>query len=270
MKRCSLTLPATPPSALAPLSEKTMTSVLSSAPRLSSDERTRPICASVWVRKPANTSCWRANMRRSSAGRSAQACTHSGRSVSTVPGGTMPVALCRANTSARQASHPLSNTPRYGVDPLGRHVVRGVHGAEREVQEVGLARRPLLLVLHHADRLVGQVFAQVVALLGTSRGALCSGCRRRGSGPSGWCRLGGTRSSARSRAREARCRRARRPSVATGVSGATCPRPGSNSRYRAAGGEGWQPTSAAGRCSPGKPTGCRPGSPSRRHGGCAR
>ncbi len=37
---------------------------------------------------------------------------------------------------------------------------------EREVQEEGLARRPLLLVLHHADGLVGQVLAQVVALLG--------------------------------------------------------------------------------------------------------
>ena len=53
-----------------------------------------------------------------------------------------------------------------GVDPLGRHVVRGVHGAQGEVQEVGLARGTLLLVLHHADRLVGQVLAEVVALLG--------------------------------------------------------------------------------------------------------
>ena len=79
MKRCSLKLPSLPPSALAPLSEKTMTSVLSIAPRRSSDERTRPICASVCVRKPAKTSCWRACMRRSSAERSLQACTHSGR-----------------------------------------------------------------------------------------------------------------------------------------------------------------------------------------------
>ena len=53
-----------------------------------------------------------------------------------------------------------------GVDPLGRHVVRGMHGAEGEVQEEGLAGRPLLLVLHHADRLIGQVLAEVVALLG--------------------------------------------------------------------------------------------------------
>jgi hypothetical protein len=90
VKRCSLKLPALPPSALAPLSEKTMTSVLSNAPRASSDERTRPICASVWVRKPAKTSCWRASMRRSSLESSSQACTHSGRSVSTVPSGTMP------------------------------------------------------------------------------------------------------------------------------------------------------------------------------------
>ena len=64
---------------------------------------------------------------------------------------------------------PLVEHAPVGVDPLGRHVVRGVHGAEREVQEEGLARRPLLLVLHHADGLVGQVLAQVVALLGPAR-----------------------------------------------------------------------------------------------------
>ena len=52
------------------------------------------------------------------------------------------------------------------IHPFGRHVVRGVHGAQGEVQEERLARRPLLLVLHHADRLVGQVLTQVIALFG--------------------------------------------------------------------------------------------------------
>ena len=56
-----------------------------------------------------------------------------------------------------------------GVDPLGCHMVRRVHGAQREVQEEGLARGTLLLVLHHADRLIGQVLAEVVALFGPAR-----------------------------------------------------------------------------------------------------
>ena len=40
-----------------------------------------------------------------------------------------------------------------------------MHGTEGEVQEEGFARRPLLLVLHHADGLIGQILAEVVALL---------------------------------------------------------------------------------------------------------
>ena len=55
------------------------------------------------------------------------------------------------------------------VDPLGRDVVGRVHGAEGEVQEEGLAGCALLLVLDHADGLVGQVLAQVVAVLGPAR-----------------------------------------------------------------------------------------------------
>ena len=54
------------------------------------------------------------------------------------------------------------------VDPLGRHVVRRMHRPEGEVQEEGLAGRALLLVLDHADRLIGQVLAQVVAVLGAA------------------------------------------------------------------------------------------------------
>ena len=61
---------------------------------------------------------------------------------------------------------PLVEDAAVGVDPFGRDVVRCVHGSQREVQEERLARRGLLLVQHHADRLVGQVLAEVVALFG--------------------------------------------------------------------------------------------------------
>ena len=90
--------------------------------------------------------------------------------VSTVPSGhDARLARWRAKTSWRQASQPLSNMPAVGVDPLGGDVVGRVHGAEGEVQEERLARRALLLVLHHADGLVGQVLAQVVPVLGSAR-----------------------------------------------------------------------------------------------------
>ena len=44
-----------------------------------------------------------------------------------------------------------------------------VHGAEREVEEEGFARRAMLLVQDHAHRLVGEILAEVVAVLGPSR-----------------------------------------------------------------------------------------------------
>ncbi len=142
-----------------------MTSVLSSAPSASSDDRTRPICASVWVRKPAKTSCWRG--------------VHPpvvGWEVG--PGLDPPRALREQGALGHHARRTLAGEQLFppGVPPLvehaavrvhpfGRHVVRGVHGAKGEVEEEGLARCPLLLVLHHANGLVGQVLAQVVALL---------------------------------------------------------------------------------------------------------
>src|SRR6185437_12032923 len=50
-----------------------------------------------------------------------------------------------------------------GLHPFGCDVVGRMHGAEREIQEERLAGRRLLLVLHHAYRLVRQVLTQVVA-----------------------------------------------------------------------------------------------------------
>ena len=52
------------------------------------------------------------------------------------------------------------------VHPLLGHVVGCVHGAQREVQEERFARGTLLLILHHADGLIGQVLAQVIPLVG--------------------------------------------------------------------------------------------------------
>ena len=59
-KYCSLNEPLAPPSADAPLSLITSTTVLSSSPSSVTKSRTRATCSSVWVRKPANTSIIRA------------------------------------------------------------------------------------------------------------------------------------------------------------------------------------------------------------------
>ena len=55
------------------------------------------------------------------------------------------------------------------VDPLLRHVMRGVRGARREVHEERLVGHQRLLLAHPADRLVGQILGEVVALLGRLR-----------------------------------------------------------------------------------------------------
>ena len=108
-------------------------------------------------------------MRRSSAERSLQACTHSGRAVRTVPSGTIAGRDLAGEQLLAPGVPPLVEHAPVRVDPLGGDVVGRVHGAEGEVQEEGLAWRALLLVLHHADGLVGQVLAQVVPVLGPAR-----------------------------------------------------------------------------------------------------
>ena len=110
---------------------------------------------------------------------------------------------------------PLVEHAPVGVDPLGGHVVRGVHGAEREVQEEGLARRPLLLVLHHADGLVGQVLAEVVPLLGPARRLDVVVVADQVRGPVVGVALEEPVVALEAEARAARCRRARRPSAAS-------------------------------------------------------
>jgi hypothetical protein len=57
LKNCaSFVVPATPPSALAPLSEITMISVLSNSPIVFRKSSSRPMWWSVCARKPAKTS----------------------------------------------------------------------------------------------------------------------------------------------------------------------------------------------------------------------
>ena len=141
----------------------------SSSPRDSRKETSRPICASVWVRKPAKTSCWRACIRRSSSGSDDHSSTHGGRGVSTVPSGTTPADTWRAKASLRQSSQPPVVAAAVGGDPFGGHVVGGVHGPEGEVEEEGLPRRRLLLVQDVADGGRGQVLAQVVTVLRAAR-----------------------------------------------------------------------------------------------------
>ncbi len=75
-KRCSFSDPRGPPSADVPLSEMSITMVLSSVPISRKASSTLAICASVWVRNPAKTSISRAYNLRSSAPSSPHGCTH--------------------------------------------------------------------------------------------------------------------------------------------------------------------------------------------------
>ena len=168
VNRCSLKLPMRPPSALVPLSDTSITMVSSSSPMSSRCVSTRPICASVCERKPANTSCSCANRRRCASGSSAQSCTQLGRSVSTVRSGTIPSSCCRANVRPPRLPAVVEPAP-VGLDPFGRDVVRRVHRAGREVEEERAIRRGVLLVLHVPDGGVGQVFGEVVPLGGGAR-----------------------------------------------------------------------------------------------------
>jgi len=67
--RFSLTDPSGPPSPDAPLSETTMTNVLSRCPVSSRKSSSRPMWWSAWDRNPAYTSAIRPNSRCSSADR---------------------------------------------------------------------------------------------------------------------------------------------------------------------------------------------------------
>ena len=69
LKNCaSFVVPVGPPSALAPLSEITMTMVLSSCPCSRRKSRSRPRWWSVWLRNPAKTSIMRLKSLRAGSG----------------------------------------------------------------------------------------------------------------------------------------------------------------------------------------------------------
>ena len=183
-----------------------MTRVLSSAPRRSSDESTRPICASVWVRKPAKTSCWRASMRRSSAEQVVPglhpfgACGEHGAVGHDARGDLAGEHLVRARRPSPCRTRPGRGRPT--------RAPRGAAHAWRRARSTG--RRAC-----RAPPAAGPAPCGRPGRPGPRSGgsppraggaARRSGCRRPGSGPSGWCRPGGSRSSARSRGRAARCR----------------------------------------------------------------
>ncbi len=136
--------------------------MLSSWPISSRKVSSRPIWASVCVRNPAKTSCWRACIRRSSVGQVVPAVDprrplgqHGG------VGNDAAGDLAGEDLLPPRVPAVVERTP-VRLDPLGCDVVRRVHGAEGEVQEERLARRGLLLVEHVLHRPVGQILAQVV------------------------------------------------------------------------------------------------------------
>ena len=164
VKRCSLKVPSAPPSPLAPLSEMSITIVSSRMPSCSSADVTRPICASVCVRNPANTSCWRASIRWASGASVSHSAIQLGRAVEGRALGDDPgLELPREHLVAPPLPTAVERA-EVRLDPLGGDVVRRVHRAQCEVQEERPVGRGLLLLVDVADRVVGEVLGEVVAL----------------------------------------------------------------------------------------------------------
>ena len=109
----ALTGPTAPPSGLAPLSEMHDDQRVVELAERSRTPTSRPICASVCSRKPAYTSCSRAQ-RRARSSRQLVPGPHAGVArASSVPGGTIPSAFCRRERALALASQPSSNRPAY-------------------------------------------------------------------------------------------------------------------------------------------------------------
>ena len=102
---------------------------------------------------------------RSRSSRLSQPGTQGGRGVSTVPSGTTPMASWRAKVSSRQRVPALGEAAPVPLDPLGRRVVGRMARAGGEVQEEGQLVVDGAEVTQVLDGAVGQVGAQVVALL---------------------------------------------------------------------------------------------------------
>ena len=180
----------------------------SSAARLEVSRRSRPICASVCARKPANTSIMRAKSRRSSAASVAPGGDpRRTRRAASCPRGTTPSSSWRAKARARATPPSRRRSGRGSASiHVARRLVRRVHRAGREVEEERLARRGLLLVLDQADRLVGEVLGEVVAVLGRARRLDEAVVAHQLGRPLVGVAVRGSRSSARSRGRAASAR----------------------------------------------------------------
>ena len=99
-----------------------------------------------------------------------------------MPSGTMPSSTWRAKTSLAPALPSAVEATAVRLDPLRRDVVRRVHRAEWEVEEERAVGRGVLLVLDVADRGVGEILGEVVAVFGRGGRIDVAGCRGRGSG----------------------------------------------------------------------------------------
>ena len=101
---------------------------------------------------------------------SSQAGISSGRAVSSASAGITPSSLLAGEGPLAQRVPAVVEPALVLVRPLGRHVVRRVGGAGREVGEEGLVGHQRLLLADPVDRPVGHVLGEVVALLGRAVG----------------------------------------------------------------------------------------------------
>ena len=129
----------------------------------------RPIWSSVWLKKPAKTSCVRAKRRCSSGGKASHSCTQGGRSVHCVPPGYNAELQLTSERRLAPALPAAVELSLVAIDPLGGSLVGGMLGTRRKVHEERLVGRRMLLIGELADRRVGEVLAEVIALLGTLR-----------------------------------------------------------------------------------------------------
>ena len=165
----SFVVPVGPPSALAPLSEMTITIVLSRTPCSRRKSSSRPRWWSVWLRKPANTSIIRADSRRASGDER-------------LPFGHVRVVARQLGVGGQDAQLLLAGEHLLAigvpavvelagvlVGPLLRHVVRRVRRPEAQMQVERLVGVDLAEVGDELDRLVDEILGEVIALLGRLR-----------------------------------------------------------------------------------------------------
>ena len=169
MKLCSLNRPVGPPSgARSVVGENQNERIIEYAHLLKEIEDATDLRVGV-RQKPAKTSIIRAYTRRSSSESCSHARTQDGRSVKSRARGHDPrLALSRKGALAPRFPAVVETAP-VGGDPLGRDMMRSMHRAGCEIEEKGLLRSSLLLVLNQSDGGVCEVLGQVIPLFGRSR-----------------------------------------------------------------------------------------------------